>query len=118
MARAREASIDDVVREALDPVVRQAALAIARAVADVTAEKLEAELRPGAGKGRSGRGARGSARRVRARTEITKWAADRRARRVPTFVIESTGLHTKKQIVAKFGEGVIFEKGKPLPKPR
>jgi len=48
--------------------------------------------------------------------EITRWAADRRARRVPNFVIEATGLKTKKQIVAKFGDGVVFEKGKPLPK--
>ncbi len=41
--------------------------------------------------------------------------ADRRARRVPNFVIEATGLDTKKRIVAKFGEGVKFEKGKSLP---
>jgi hypothetical protein len=27
-----------------------------------------------------------------------------------------TGLKTKKQIVAKFGDGVVFEKGKPAPK--
>jgi hypothetical protein len=36
---------------------------------------------------------------------------------VPTFVIEMTGgLDTKKKIVAKFGDGATFEKGKPLPK--
>jgi len=38
------------------------------------------------------------------------------ARRVPTFVIEQTGLKTKKQIVAKFGADAPFEKGKALPK--
>jgi hypothetical protein len=38
-----------------------------------------------------------------------------RARRVPNFVIDATGLDTKKKIVAKFGEGAAFEKGKPLP---
>ncbi len=52
------------------------------------------------------------------REELTKWVADHRARRVPTFVIELTGgLDTKKKIVAKFGVDAVFEKGKPLPKP-
>ncbi len=42
--------------------------------------------------------------------------ADRRACRVPLFVIEMTGgLDTKKKIVAKYGAGAAFEKGKPLP---
>ena len=42
-----------------------------------------------------------------------------RARRVPNFVIEMTnGLDTKKKIVAKYGEDAVFEKGKPLPKPK
>jgi len=44
--------------------------------------------------------------------------ADNRARRVPTFVIEATGLDTKKKIVARFGPNASFEKGKPLPKPK
>jgi hypothetical protein len=48
---------------------------------------------------------------------MTKLATDTRARRVPKFVIEATGLDTKKKIVAKFGENAAFEKGKPLPKP-
>ena len=57
-----------------------------------------------------------SRKRRRARgEEMTKWTANPRARRVPTFVIEATGLKTKKEIVAKFGEGEVFEKGKPLP---
>jgi hypothetical protein len=42
--------------------------------------------------------------------------ADARARRVPNFVIEATGLDTKKKIVAKYGPGASFEKGKPPPK--
>jgi hypothetical protein len=42
--------------------------------------------------------------------------ADRRARRVPRFVIEATGLETKKQIVAGYGENASFERGKTLPK--
>ena len=61
--------------------------------------------------------ARGSvrARRRPPPQELTRWVADRRARRVPTFVIDLTGLDTKKKIVAKFGENAAFEKGKPLP---
>ncbi len=47
---------------------------------------------------------------------MTKWVADRRARRVPNFVIEATGCKTKKAIVAKFGGGAAFKKGEPLPK--
>ena len=30
----------------------------------------------------------------------------------------TNGLDTKKKIVAKFGEDAVFEKGKPLPKPK
>jgi hypothetical protein len=47
---------------------------------------------------------------------MTRWVADARARRVPKFVIEATGLETKKKIVAKYGPNATFEKGKPLPK--
>jgi hypothetical protein len=107
-------SIDDLVRDALDGVVKRASVAIARTLAQLTAERLEAELqnevaRAGRGRGRRGRGARG---------ELSRWAADRRARRVPNFVIDMTGLKTKKQIVAKYGDGVVFEKGKAAPKPK
>lgn len=118
MPRSRAAgSIDVVVREALDPVVRRAAAAIARAVAEMAAQGLEAELRNGVARASRGRRSSGKGR-ARPRAEITKWAADRRARRVPNFVIEATGLKTKKQIVAKYGDGVVFEKGKPSPKPK
>ena len=33
-------------------------------------------------------------------------------------MIEETGLDTKKKIVARFGENVVFEKGKPPPAPQ
>jgi hypothetical protein len=46
---------------------------------------------------------------------ITRWTADRRARRVPTFVIKATGLKTKQKIVARYGDGVTFLAGGPLP---
>jgi hypothetical protein len=113
MARTATATLDAAVREAMEPVVRRASIQIARAVAAAAAERLEANLEREVG--RSGRRG-GPARRSRPRTEITRWVADRRARRVPTFVIDLTGLKTKKQIVAKYGENAGFEKGKPAPK--
>ncbi len=105
--------IDDLVRDAMAGIVQRASLQIARTVAQMAADRLEAELEQ-----RTRRSSRrgGPRRAARRRTQITRWAADRRARRVPNFVIEATGLKTKKQIVAKYGEGVVFEKGKPAPK--
>ena len=108
-------SVDDVIRAAVEGVVARASTAIARAVAEMTAERLDQELRRGVGRTGGGRIRRAGAR-ARPRGEITRWAADRRARRVPNFVIDMTGLKTKKQIVAKFGDGAVFEKGKPAPK--
>jgi hypothetical protein len=113
MPRAATASLDDIVKNAVEGVVRRTSTAIARVIAATVASRLEAELRKGVGKG--GRGP-GRLRSSRPRAELTRWTADRRARRVPTFVIESTGLKTKKAIVAKFGDNVTFEKGKPTPK--
>jgi len=107
-------SLDAAVREAMEPVVRRASVQIARAVAQVAAERLEANLEKQVGRG--ARVKNGAARRARPRADITRWAADRRARRVPNFVIELTGLKTKRQIVAKYGENVVFEKNKPAPK--
>lgn len=116
-------SIDAIVLAAMEGVVARASKAIAKAIARLAAERLEAELAAGIAAATSGRGRRGArAVRVRGstrqRSEITRWAADRRARRVPTFVIEMTGLKTKKAIVGKYGDGVVFEKGKAAPKAR
>jgi hypothetical protein len=115
-----QTSLDALVREAVEPVVKRASAAIARAVAELTAQRLESELQAEVGKQQRGRGRRAAVngRASRPRGDITRWAADRRARRVPNFVIELTGLKTKKQIVAKYGDGVVFEKGKPAPKPK
>lgn len=115
-------SIDALVLEAMEGVVAKASRVIAKAIARLAAERLEEELAAGvaaatSGRGRRGRrGARGAGRPARQRAEITRWAADRRARRVPNFVIDATDLKTKKAIVAKYGEGAVFEKGKALPK--
>jgi hypothetical protein len=117
MARtAASPSIDDIVREAMEGVVKRASVAIARAVAEMAAARLSEELEVGISKAKGGRGRRAAGRSARPpRAEITRWVADRRARRVPNFVIEATGMKTKKQIVARFGEDAAFEKGKPLP---
>jgi hypothetical protein len=128
---ATNGSIDDILRAAMEPVLRRASTAIARALAEAAAEHIDGELQRGLSRTRGRRGARAGATRTsrparrerppaaRRRADITRWVADRRARRVPTFVIDMTnGLDTKKKIVAKFGEDAVFEKGKPLPKPR
>jgi hypothetical protein len=116
MPRAAAAgSLDSIILS----VIRPAVTAIVKSIAKIVAEQVDAQVRTAV------RAQRGSNPRPRAavnrrprfgRTEIRKWTADRRARRVPTFVIEATGLDTKKKIVAKYGENATFEKGKPLPK--
>ena len=108
-------SINDIISDAVSQAIRNIAPAIQRHVAALAAEELERNLAVKNGR----KPARGPYRRARPRSEeLTKWVADRRARRVPTFVIELTGgLDTKKKIVAKYGENVAFEKGKPAPKP-
>jgi len=115
MAKSATSSIDQIIAEAVAPVLARAVEAIARAVADQVEEQLAKQVKTR--KVPRGKGRTKAAGRARSRKEITKWVADRRARRVPTFVIELTGgLDTKKRIVAKFGEGAVFEKGKPVPK--
>lgn len=114
MPRPARSSIDDVVRNAMDKVMRRVAAQIARAMAEVAARQVDHEISRALAKGRGQRRAGRPARRA---GDITRWSADRRARRVPTFVIQMTnGLDTKKKIVAKYGEGATFEKGKPLPR--
>ncbi len=116
MARTASASLDQIVKRSIEGVVERLSAAIARSIADTVAARLEAELKKAAGKG--GKVRRGRPAAARPRAEITRWVADRRARRVPTFVIELTSLKTKKAIVAKYGDGVTFEKGKPAPRPK
>ncbi len=105
----RSDSIDAILRDTADRVVTRLSAAIARQVADLVQEGVRREL------GANGAG-RHAGRRTRARGDITRWVADARARRVPNFVIDATGLDTKKKIVAKFGPGAAFEKGRPLPR--
>ncbi len=108
----RNSSLDALVRDAAADVIARVSSAVAKQFTDLVREGVTRELASGV-RLRGG----GSPRRAR-RGEITKWVADNRARRVPNFVIEATGLDTKKKIVAKYGSGAAFEKGKPAPKPR
>lgn len=109
-------SIDQMIQAVVSEVIQKVAPAIQRHIAALAAEELEKSLVVKRRAKRAPAPARSA--RARPRQELTKWVADRRARRVPTFVIELTGgLDTKKRIVARFGEGAVFEKGKPVPKP-
>jgi hypothetical protein len=107
IAMARDASIDDIIHATADQVVARISRAISKHVGALVQQGVRNEL------GRN----RASARPAR-RGDITRWVADSRARRVPTFVIHATGLDTKKKIVAKYGPNAAFEKGKPLPRAR
>ncbi len=107
---ARTTSIDAILSDAASRVVSRITATIARQVGDLVDEGLRRELAANGVRRRSG------GRRSRSRGEITRWVADSRARRVPNFVIDATGLDTKKKIVAKYGAGAAFEKGKALPR--
>jgi hypothetical protein len=110
---ARTPSVDAILRETATAVVARISNAVAQQVAELVREGVRRELASVGGRTRGG-----GSRRARSRGEITRWVADARARRVPNFVIEATGLDTKKKIVARFGAGASFERGKPLPKAR
>jgi hypothetical protein len=95
---------DAIIDHALAPVVAR----LRARIAELTTQPS----RPA----RAAKQARPAPRRA-SRKEIHRWAADARARRVPNFVIELTGgLDTKKKVVAAYGPGAVFEKGKPIPK--
>jgi hypothetical protein len=115
--RSRRASAEDIILQAVESVVERASAGISRAISDILAVRIDEELRAHVARA-VGKAGKGGARRARgaSRAEIARWVADRRARRVPNFVIEQTGLKTKKEIVKKYGDGATFEKGKPAPK--
>jgi hypothetical protein len=110
MARiASNVSVADVIDESVQSVVARVLPSIQRALDAAVDARVRAEL----GSRSAFRGRRAAS--PRRSGEMTRWVADNRARRVPTFVIEATGLDTKKKIVAKYGENAAFAKGKPLP---
>jgi hypothetical protein len=110
-----QTNVDDIIRTAVAEVIRKVAPAIASQVAAYAADELGRQLVANGTK--PARAAAARRPRRAPREELTKWVADRSARRVPKFVIELTGgLDTKKRIVEKYGENATFERGKPLPK--
>lgn len=115
--RTGHASADEVILQAVEAVVQRASVGISRAISEILAARIDEELKAQVAKAlaRGGRPRKGAARTA-PRAELSRWVADRRARRVPNFVIEQTGLKTKKAIVAKFGDNATFEKGKAAPK--
>lgn len=50
------------------------------------------------------------------RVNVTTWIANARARWVPLFVIEDTGLKTKMAIVARYGANAKFTRGAEMPR--
>ncbi len=115
--RSRRASAEEIILQAVESVVERASAGISRAISDILAARIDEELRTHVARA-VGKNGKIKARRPRgaARVELNRWVADSHARRVPNFVIEQTGLKTKKEIVKKFGDGATFEKGKPAPK--
>jgi hypothetical protein len=99
----RPQSIDDIIGSAVSKAMLSIVPAIQKQVAAMAAAELEKGLAVRNG-GQPRR--RVPVRRSRPRgEEMTRWVADKRARRVPNFVIEMTdGLDTKKKIVARYGE--------------
>jgi sRNA-binding protein len=110
MPRSVADSIAGIIAAEADKVLRRVMPALQKALAEA-----QASPRRSAPAARMTTSVARPRRRPARPAEITRWVADRRARRVPTFVIDETGLDTKKKIVAKFGENAAFEKGKPLP---
>lgn len=110
---ASSSSISEIIEEAVQRVVGRASEALRQAMRKAEQERMRRE---GSRKGRRSELHRKTPSRIHRRPEeLTRWVADNAARRVPKFVIEATGLDTKKKIVARFGPNVAFEKGKPLP---
>ena len=109
-------SVDEMLREAVAAAMARVAPELQRRIAAFAAEELEKTL--AAKEALKLRRRDTSPRKPRPRGDaLTRRVADRNARRVPKFVIETTGLDTKKKIVARFGKDAVFERGKPTPKP-
>ena len=112
------------IQEQVEALAREFAARVTRLVAQSIAEEVEVALSrhvrsgpatPGPAPTRAARAPRGAAGPRRRAGAVERWVPDRNARRVPNFVIEVTGLKTKQEIVARYGEHAVFEKGQPAP---
>jgi hypothetical protein len=117
-----QAQVEALAREFAARVTRLVALSIADEVEGALSRHVRRGAEPAqraAAEGKEREAPRPvRAPRPRGRAEVVeRWVPDRRARRVPNFVIEATGLRTKKEILDRYGEHAIFEKGQPAPPP-
>lgn len=115
------------IQDQVEALAREFAARVTRLVAQSIAEEVEVALsrhvrpsaaasEPAPAPARASRAPRGGAAASRRRAgTVERWVPDRNARRVPNFVIEATGLKTKQEIVTRYGEHAIFEKGQPAP---
>jgi hypothetical protein len=105
---------DDKLQAQVEALAREFAARVTRLVAQSIADEVEGALSRHVRRGEEPTPRAASRPRPKA---VERWVPDRRARRVPTFVIEATGLQTKKEILERYGEHAIFEKGQPAPPP-
>jgi hypothetical protein len=110
-------AIEEMVHDTVASLIQQVSKHVAsQLTAQITAEFTQ-QLGKSNGASRAPEASPAKATKKAARVgPITKWVADDRARRVPNFVIDATGLDKKQSIITKFGDGAVFEVGKDLPK--
>jgi len=111
--------MDGKLQNEIERLAREFAARVTRLVADAIVAEVQAAMARGGGAAGAGGEPRRAARRERrlAAGPVERWVPDRHARRVPKFVIEATGLERKADIVERYGEHAIFEKGQPAPPP-
>ena len=120
---AQAADMQKIIHEAVSEMVAKVSLTMARTITEQIQTEFSTQMAAGGAapakrRGRPPRANSGEETHKparRAATEMSRWVPDKQARRVPNFVIEMTGLKTKKDIVAKYGEDAVFEKGRPVP---
>jgi hypothetical protein len=113
--------MDGKLQNEIERLAREFAARVTQLVADAIVGEVQAAMARGGGGAAASAGGepRRTPRRERrvAAGPVERWVPDRRARRVPKFVIEVTGLEKKADIVERYGEHAIFEKGQPAPPP-
>jgi hypothetical protein len=106
--------IRDLLNDIAERIAGQATRAVGEALESELARKIELAIREKIGTVKVAKVARGKAARKVTGT-VTRWVADRRARRVPNFVIKATGLKKKVDIVARYGANAVFVEGEKAP---
>jgi hypothetical protein len=113
--------MDRNLQNEIERLAREFAGRVTQLVADAIVAEVQAALARGGSGATAAAG--GEPRRAPRRERrlsagpVERWVPDKRARRVPKFVIEATGLEKKAEIVERYGEHAIFEKGQPAPPP-